>query len=248
MSDPERLFDHGSPFERALLRSSESEEPASRLEEKVLASLAAAPAASEEPGGGSAGAAQDGVRLLRPMVLATLAVGLLVGGGIALGPSLTGPSVEANESAAAPAPETPAPEAPAAPSAGDVPTVSLDSLPSAPPPQAAPHAPSRATATTTTTTTTLTPDDVSSLEREIALLDAVKAKLGAGAAEGAARALDGYDAEFPQGTLRPEAVVLRIRTLLALGKRAEAERLAGDFLTRHPGSVHANRIRALLAD
>lgn len=246
MSDPERLFDHGSPFERALLRSSESEEPASRLEEKILASLAAAPAA--EPDGGAAGAAQDGARLLRPMVLATLAVGLLVGGGIALGPSLTGPSVETNESASAPAPETPAPapEAPAAPSAGDVPTVSLDSLPSAPPPQAAPHAPSRATATATTAT--LTPDDVSSLEREIALLDAVKAKLGAGAAEGAARALDGYDAEFPQGTLRPEAVVLRIRTLLALGKRAEAERLAGDFLTRHPGSVHANRIRALLAD
>ncbi|MCW5834355.1 MAG: hypothetical protein KIS78_18290 [Labilithrix sp.] len=76
----------------------------------------------------------------------------------------------------------------------------------------------------------------------------MKAKHAAGAAADAARALDGYDAEFPRGTLRPEATVLRIRTRLALGERAEAERLADDFLARHPSSVHASRIRALLAD
>ena len=74
----------------------------------------------------------------------------------------------------------------------------------------------------------------------------MKAKLGAGAFGDAAQALDTYDTEFPQGTLRPEATVLRIRTLLLQGRRPEAQRLADDFLAKHPGSVHAKRIRALL--
>ncbi|MBN9166056.1 MAG: hypothetical protein J0I07_34220, partial [Myxococcales bacterium] len=64
----------------------------------------------------------------------------------------------------------------------------------------------------------------------------------------ALRELDAYDAEFPHGLLRPEATVLRTRTLLAQGRREEAVKLAEDFLAKHPRSVHANRIRALLAD
>ncbi|MBX3225561.1 MAG: hypothetical protein KF795_33960 [Labilithrix sp.] len=245
MSDPERLFDHGSPFERSLLQSSESEEPSSRLEEKILASLAAAPSAGGEPGPASdatAEAARGGARFLLPTVFAALAIGL-VGGAIALGRAPESSPDDALGKPAASAPVSLPPAAPEAPSAPDVPTVSLDALPSAPPARPAPQAPTRAA-----TTTAPAPDDASSLEREIALLDAVKAKLGAGATADAARALDGYDAEFPRGTLRPEATVLRIRTLIALGKRAEAQALADDFLARHPSSVHASRIRALLAD
>src|SRR5690606_12304952 len=120
------------------------------------------------------------------------------------------------------------------------PTVTPDTLPDAPA-RAAASAPARAAASPA-------PSGVptASIAREVELLDGVKAKLGAGAADDASRALDAYDAEFPQGTLRPEATVLRIRTLLARGERARAEKLADDFLAKHPSGVHAKRIRALL--
>ncbi|MCW5834354.1 MAG: hypothetical protein KIS78_18285 [Labilithrix sp.] len=153
MSDPERLFDHGSPFERSLLRSSESEEPSRRLEEKVLAALAAAPAAGVDPAP-AGDAAGDGARLLRPMMLATLAVGLLVGGGIALGPRLRPARRPPEITRRPPRRRRPRPLRRRRPRrrAPDVLIVRLDALPSAPP---AARAAVVARATSTATTATL---------------------------------------------------------------------------------------------
>lgn len=115
-------------------------------------------------------------------------------------------------------------------------------------PDSLPTAPAAAAPSTTTVKPAAPAAGASSIEREVELLDVVKAKLGSGATAEAAKALDGYDAEFPSGALRPEGTVLRIRTLLLQGNRAAANALAEDFLQKHPGSVHAKRIRALLAD
>jgi hypothetical protein len=143
----------------------------------------------------------------------------------------------------------PAPPAPAKddrPRATEV-VVTPDSLPTAPTPAStavrvvAPAASAAALAVGTA-------DTGASLEREIELLDGVKAKLGAGSAAEAARALDAYDAEFPRGALRPEGTVLRVRVLLLQGDRAAANKLADELLAAQPGSVHGKRMRALLAE
>ncbi len=257
MSDVKRLLDEGSSFERQLLQSSDSDEPSPALERKILAALvpmastADAAESSHARGGPHASSA---FRLVRPAAIATIAIGLVVGGSLLVNttptPPAAGPSVSEPAAPAAPAvvPEEPT----AAPA--DVPAVTPDSLPTAPPAEVAVQPPAQAGgrprtfATSTPSSQNAKMDLGSSLEREIALLDSVKTKLGAGAAADAAHALDAYDAEFPQGTLRPEATVLRIRTLLLQGKRPEAQKLADDFLAKHPGSVHAKRIRALLAN
>ena len=248
MSDrPTRLLEEGTEFERLLLQSSESEEPSPALERQILAAVMASPDAGAADSSQVRGALKaPGLRVVRPVAVATMAFGLLVGGSLLLGRTPAPapvPSIPASPAGvtevASPAPEPPV----------EVPTVTPDSLPTAPAvvPSAQIARP-RGPASAAPTSQNPKLDTSSSLEREIALLDSVKTKLGAGAATDAARALDAYDAEFPQGTLRPEATVLRIRTLLLQGKRPEAQQLADDFLAKHPGSVHAKRIRALLAN
>jgi len=254
MSDLDRrLLEAGSPFERRLLESSDDEQPSPELEQKILAALAVSPAAVDGADSSQVRSVLQQparARLVRPVAVATIALGLLAGGALMFNKGAAPePPATTAEPGLPPAPS--APHAPHAEVPAEPPTVTPDSLPTALAPpvvdgtqKAAPIA-GRPRGIATTQTSRI--DNASSLEREIALLDAVKVKLGAGAASDAAHALDTYDAEFPQGTLRPEATVLRIRTLLLQGKRPEAQRLADDFLAKHPGSVHAKRIRALLA-
>ncbi|MBM4362514.1 MAG: hypothetical protein FJ104_07520, partial [Deltaproteobacteria bacterium] len=51
----------------------------------------------------------------------------------------------------------------------------------------------------------------------------------------------------PRGALAPEAVVLRVRALLALGRVAEANTVAGSFLAGRPDGPQAARIRSLVS-
>jgi hypothetical protein len=263
MSDLKRLLEEGSPFERSLLLSSESEGPSRSLEDKILATIATTPAiahAAERSSVHRSPARRPAGRWVRPIALATVAVGLLIGGAaIELGSGhapTTKPAIEAPDRGGTLEGTQPPAEANTPPAARvepqrEVPTVSLDSLPTAPrlPPSTSLQGPPRAPVATAVPTSLGAPsDDASSIEREIALLDTVKARLVAGAAADAARMLDTYDTEFPNGTLRPEATVLRIRTLLIQGRRSEAQRLADEFLAKHPSSVHAKRIRVLLAE
>jgi hypothetical protein len=244
MSDLKRLIEEGSPFERMLLESSEGEGPSPALEEKILAAIPAA-AASAKTSETRLVAAKPASSLVRPAAVVVGAIGLLLVGALVVRSS----SEPASSPVLAPSPvvvpSTIATPAPIATSA-EVPTVSLDSLPSAPLAERA-LAPKVVTTPSAPTAQSPATDETSGLEREIKLLDTVKSKLGDGAHADALRTLDTYDVEFPQGTLRPEATVLRIRTLLLEGRRADAQRLADDFLAKHPTSVHAKRIRALLA-
>jgi hypothetical protein len=60
--------------------------------------------------------------------------------------------------------------------------------------------------------------------------------------------LDSYDARFASGVLAEEALVLRVRALLAAGRRQEAQRTTADFERRRPESFYVPRLRALLQD
>ena len=81
---------------------------------------------------------------------------------------------------------------------------------------------------------------------EVDSLDRARAALAAGDARGALSRLAGHDARFPSGVLQPEAVLLRVRALLALGDRASANAVATRFITAHPDSAQASRLRMLI--
>ena len=234
MKDPQRLLDSGSAFERDLLSSSHDEIPSKDLDRRVLAAMAGVPIASAATAPGLS-------RFLSTKSViagfAVIALGALVAGGM----MRREPQAPSPTKAPAPAITTPAPttEAPRET------VMTPESLPNAP--ANAPPA-VRSVTKTTAPLPAPAPTASASIAREIELLDDVKAKLGAGSPSEAARALDSYDREFPQGTLRPEATVLRIRTLLLNGDRAGAEKVGNDFLAKNPNGVHAKRVRALLEE
>jgi len=241
MKEPKRLLSGGSPLEQSILASANDDEsPSSDLEKRVLAAMAAAPLAA------AAASTPTFARWLstRTVVtgVASIAVGaLIIGAILRQGPApATAPPRPAAPVATVAATAEPPPASTAAAKPETV--MTPDSLPNAPARASATPSARAATAPTPSTAAS------ASIAREIELLDSVKSKLGAGSASDAAHALDAYDAEFPQGTLRPEATVLRIRTLLLAGDRAGAEKLGSEFLAKNPNGVHAKRVRALLEE
>lgn len=83
---------------------------------------------------------------------------------------------------------------------------------------------------------------------EVAALDRARSALGAGDARGALAFLDAYERSYPRGTLTPEATVLRVRALVQLGRRSDAESVVDGFVRTHPGSAQAARLRALVGE
>jgi hypothetical protein len=77
---------------------------------------------------------------------------------------------------------------------------------------------------------------------QIALVDAARAALAAGAADRALELLRQYQTKYPAGSFRPEAGALRIEALAALGRSAEARALAERFVAEHRGSPLADRV------
>ncbi len=132
--------------------------------------------------------------------------------------------------------------------------------PSAPPvvdsaPAAAP--PTEVFAPSATTPYFLPPDNsaaapstarrsASTLFAETSALDVARSALRAHDPARALPALDAYDARFPGGALAPEAAVLRIEALSALGSRDDARRLSNAFLQAHPNNPFADRVRKLI--
>jgi hypothetical protein len=86
----------------------------------------------------------------------------------------------------------------------------------------------------------------STLKGETAMLDEARVAVRAGQAARALRALDAYNAAFPNGMLSPEATVLRIEVFESMGDRSGARRLADAFLAQHPDSPVAPRVRAIV--
>ncbi|HVH45534.1 MAG TPA: hypothetical protein VM925_24440 [Labilithrix sp.] len=236
MKEPKRLFESGSPVERSILGFAREEAPSDDLARKTLAAMAAVPVAR-------AAQATARPRWMRPrsIVIGLAAVGVAVVVGSVVRPRDPAPPSKVVAPAVPASVEPPVVVEPKGEEKPEV-VMTPDSLPNVPPSHASvrssvPDRPAVAS-----------PIASASIAREVELLGDVKAKLGAGEVSSAASALDVYDAEFPQGTLRPEATVLRIRTLLMRGDRAAAEKLGAEFLAKYPSGVHAKRVRALLGE
>jgi hypothetical protein len=87
-----------------------------------------------------------------------------------------------------------------------------------------------------------------SIGPEIALLDQVRAAIGAGRPHDALALLEQYDSRFEHGVLGPEARYMRVEALVQLGDRAAARGAAKTLLERDPASPHAMRVRELFSD
>lgn len=80
------------------------------------------------------------------------------------------------------------------------------------------------------------------LHQELALLDAARHGLAQGEAKEALRLLKQYSQRFPQGKLKQEATVLRVKALEAQGNASEATRISEEFLRDNPDSAHKRRL------
>lgn len=88
--------------------------------------------------------------------------------------------------------------------------------------------------------------DEDRLAAELELMKKVRSALAAKAWSEALPLLDEHRRQFPEGLLRPEATVARIRCLAGSGAQAEAQALARRFLDENPGSPLADQARAHL--
>jgi hypothetical protein len=84
-----------------------------------------------------------------------------------------------------------------------------------------------------------TPSD---LRAEIALVDAARSAIAAGANERALALLDRHESSYPRGTFRPEVAALRIEALDHLGRTLQARALAKKFIAAHPDSPLCERV------
>jgi outer membrane protein assembly factor BamD (BamD/ComL family) len=84
------------------------------------------------------------------------------------------------------------------------------------------------------------------LAEETALLAAANGELRNGDARRALGLLDDYDRRYPSGVLREEVLATRViaRCQIGLAPDATARRAANTFLTRHPASPLAPRVRS----
>ncbi|HEY3256991.1 MAG TPA: hypothetical protein VGJ91_23705 [Polyangiaceae bacterium] len=85
----------------------------------------------------------------------------------------------------------------------------------------------------------------STLSAQVALLDAARSALAAGAISDALRLSDKYRTDFANGELAPEAEVVAIEALVEQGQRQLALERAARFLVRYPGDPHTARVKWL---
>lgn len=84
------------------------------------------------------------------------------------------------------------------------------------------------------------------LAAETALIDSARRALARGDAAGCLRTLDRYDHRVVHPSFGVEALMLRVRALVALGQRDRARALADRYISAHPGDVYAQKLQAVI--
>lgn len=275
MTDP-RLLREGAPrlFDRALLESARDDRAPDGSEERALAALGigavaitgAAMVASQGAGVPPATAAVTkiataavlkwfGVGLAVTMVTAAPVTYLVVSSANA--PAVVAPA-NSGVDAQARAPSKPSPSI-AAHSTGrerehreEVPAVPAALLPAVPKASAVPATLPTAPSAAPRALSAASPGEASparsasALSPELDILDRARAALAAHDPAGARVALEEYRRRFPQGSMREEAELASIETLVSSGDATGAHDAALRFLAAHPSSTYGGRIRAIV--
>jgi hypothetical protein len=267
MTEPKRWIDEGPPEAIGrLLEAAASEKPAEASVTRTLGVLGVGvgvAGAASTAGASTAGAAlgvasvgkASGVFALGTFakwaVLATAVTAAGVAGNVVMSrevaPSAARAPLAPVSTAVTAAPKPPRPPSELAPIA---PVVAV--APSAQPGEPEPPAVARVAPTTTPKTVTRSapveeaPIDAERLAEEVALVDQARGALARGDAGAALRALDEYDARFSERRFAPEALYLRMESLLRLGKSEAARAVAERLAKRFPSSPHTARARQVL--
>jgi hypothetical protein len=235
----------GTGLERRLLDAASREQPSRETLERMAKSIGiAAPvvgalpeatsgstalehaAGSEAGGAGTAAAAKASVGsgLILPLISGAL-VAIVAGIVFATRPSTTAPAP-----AVGPAPVNDVQAVVEAPTA---PAVERATDPANPESPSATESPARAARPP--------PARTSGLSEQIALVDAARSAVTAGAGDRALALLRQYREKYPTGSFRPEASVLQIEALAKVGRSMEARALAERFIAEHRSSPLAGR-------
>jgi hypothetical protein len=255
MMEPRRLLQEGaSDAERALLDSARADGPPAGSTQRMLVALAPSilgsdGSLSQEAGHGAAGAspgASAAAHVIQTGFLSkagTLGVFALVGLGLfgagTLVHWLTGQRalpVEATGARALAPPPQPGAGGVHAPGAANPPVPEIAPAQGAPP-SSAPEIASQPQAAAAAD---------QSLRAEVEVLDAVRVAVNAHHPAAAQRVLDGYEQRFPQGHLKPEAMVLRLSVLVQQGNHTAARALAETLLADEAYNAYGHRIRSLV--
>jgi len=241
-SDGDRLTDADPEFAKlvsALRSRGPSNEALARTLVAVDSAATGAPAARFAPRTGKVA-----------VVLGAGVVALVLAGAAAYdwsrGPA--GAPATTAKGAAAPAREEAAP--------ANVPTASVrvDDLPPAPIPvePASPPGPQTKAAGTPKPAASITRPAPGSapagddFRDELALVERVRKQLSSGDDEACLRSIDQYSRRFHDGAFVQEVEVMRVEALAASGDRERARAFGGKFLSEHPTSPYAGRVRSVL--
>lgn len=219
------------------------------------ASVAGGFASVASVAGGAVAAKVTGVVLLAAVAITGAVVGFDAGpsptsaGGWGASPEFSPSGAPADVAGARPSLAAEAPATSSVSAAAPVATpedetavvVGVADLPSA--------APERATVSPARGTSPRTPAVASpkaTVAEELALIDQARAAIAGGDGAGAEKALDTYEARFPNGSLVLEAKLARIEMLVARGDRAGALDLGERFLREHPSTPYERRVQVLM--
>jgi hypothetical protein len=251
---PERLVREGTPFDRRLLQAARAELPATGAEERALAAIGALRASNAGDATGRGEGAGAGTVLAAKAAVVAVVVAALGAMGAhsfrarrahrvtesvpvrssteALSSSTTARPVPPEASGVATAPlAATSSRAPAASAASPDAPASVATAS-----RLVPRAPTRPTASETRCDLALESSLVQEATRALARHDAASA----------IRALDAHDARCARPILAQEAGLLRVRALVAGGRRAEARALAEHLRDADPQGVLAPSLDAVL--
>jgi hypothetical protein len=273
MKTPRTRVDEGTTeLERELLRSWAAEAPTSPARRKALGiAVTTAGAAAAGTAAGATGTAVAQGLVPKATAAAVLALGkwLAVGGVVVTGALIARPHllVSAPSSVVAVAPSSAAPSArpapPLEPAAASPPAEVVPPTPTAEPALALPSAPtafvrraSRAKHLEAEPPVVAAPAAEAAppepkraaraLGEQVASLDRAERALAAGDAAEALRLVDDYESRFPTGSLLQEATVVRVDALMKLGRHDAASAVGDAFLSSHPTSPYAAKLRRRL--
>jgi TolA-binding protein len=230
MSD--RSFDS---FEQCLLDSATGDGMSPERKRALLAAVASVMATTTPAAAAGAAGAVKAKTAVGAVVAKWLLAVITSAAVVAAGVHLVGRRPQSSTVAMTPVEQAPITQPPAPPPAPEPAPPEVPVVVAAPKPPPA-SVPARAPASSPT------------LADELRLIERARAALAAGDVASADRALEAHARTFPSGVFAEEARVLRIDSMIRRGDRARAEPAARAYLSKHPESPHAPRLRALLGE
>jgi hypothetical protein len=251
--DPRRLLDEGATgIEKALLRAGREDGPRQEAAGRVLAAIQAAPLAQLPPAGVESAAGGAVAVSAKALTLATWAKISLVAAGLGGAAAVSHHHAKSRALSEIPAQVTKARPV-LVPAEAPVPSTAEENLarPSSAPLETTDAREGRARVSRPAREPARAPS-ASPIDHSLGLetrgLDRAREALDGRRFAEALRLLGEYEAAFPQGRLRPEAMVLRLAALVHSGRHAAAGSLASRLLADDACKPYESRIRSLLRE